>query len=137
MKSRRISYYISYNCEEYFCINKPPCNLNDIQKNIFFKSLYINKIERKKEKHIWYAKVMYKLLKKDKKYRYDGTGKNPQYTERTMPHDIMESEETRVRNVYFRMKELNEVITGRNCHAGIAPKKVISLCCLYVLLAFY
>ena len=37
----------------------------------------------------------------------------------------------------FRMKELNKVIAGRKCHAGIASKKVISLCCLYVLLAFY
>ena len=57
---------------------------------------YINKIERKKEKHIWSTKVMHKLLKQDKKYRYDGTGKNPQHTERTMPHDIVESEQTRV-----------------------------------------
>ena len=48
---------------------------------------YINKIQKKKEKHVWSAKILEKLLDKGKGHRYDSTGKYPVYTDRTILYE--------------------------------------------------
>ncbi|XP_034690194.1 uncharacterized protein LOC117917862 isoform X1 [Vitis riparia] len=48
---------------------------------------YINKIQKKKEKHVWSAKILEKLLDKGKGHWYDSTGKDPVYTDRTILYE--------------------------------------------------
>ncbi|RVX21001.1 hypothetical protein CK203_002547 [Vitis vinifera] len=48
---------------------------------------YINKIQKKKAKHVWSAKILEKLLDKSKGHWYDSTGKDPVYTDRTILYE--------------------------------------------------
>lgn len=49
-------------------------------------SSYVNKIQKKKEKHIWSAKIMEKILDKGNDRWYDSTGKNPLYKDRIISY---------------------------------------------------
>ena len=49
-------------------------------------SSYVNKIQRRKENHIWYGKILEKLLDKDNNSWYYSTGENPLYKDRTISY---------------------------------------------------
>lgn len=48
---------------------------------------HVSKIQKKKEKHVWSAKVLEKLLDKGRGKWYDSTGKNPLYKDRAIQYE--------------------------------------------------